>query len=59
MFQMIKQAYSREAVVLYKCSAHGRDSLEDDEHIGRPRMVRPELKIQEVAMLVQTTAPKW
>jgi hypothetical protein len=27
--------------------------LEDDEHTGWPRMVRTELKIQEVAMLVR------
>jgi hypothetical protein len=28
--------------------------LEDDEHTGQPRIVRTELKIQEVAMLVRT-----
>jgi hypothetical protein len=28
--------------------------LEDDEHTGRPRTVRTELKIQEVATLVHT-----
>jgi hypothetical protein len=27
--------------------------LEDDEHTGRPRLVRTELKIQEVATLVR------
>jgi hypothetical protein len=32
--------------------AQGRDSLEGDEHTGRPRTVRTELKIQEVATLV-------
>jgi hypothetical protein len=57
-FQMIKQAYSKEALgrsVVFKwhrCFAQGRDSLEDDEHTVRPRMVRTELKIQEVATLV-------
>jgi hypothetical protein len=30
-----------------------RDSLEDDEHAGQPRMVRNELKIQELAALVR------
>jgi hypothetical protein len=39
-FQMIKQ--------------QGRDSSEGDEHTGRPRTVRTELKIQEVATLVKS-----
>jgi hypothetical protein len=58
MFQMIKQAYSKEALGCsamfkwHKRFAQGRDSLEDDEHTGRPRTVRTELKIQEVATLV-------
>jgi hypothetical protein len=58
-FQMIKQGYGEEAL---GCSAvfkwhkrfeQGRDSLEDDEHTSRPRTVRTELKIQEVAKLVR------
>jgi hypothetical protein len=55
---MIKQAYSKEALhgsVLFKWHkrfAHGRDSLEDDEHTSWPRTVRYELKNQEAAMLV-------
>jgi hypothetical protein len=36
----------------HKHFAQGRDSLEDDEHTGQPRMVRTELKIQAVATLV-------
>jgi hypothetical protein len=32
--------------------AQGRDSLEDDEYTGWPRMIRTELKIQKVATLV-------
>jgi hypothetical protein len=56
-FQMIKQAYDealgRSAVFKWhKSFAQVRDSLED-EHIGRPRTVRSELKIQEVATLVR------
>jgi hypothetical protein len=35
----------------HKYFAQGRDSLEDDEYISRPRTVRTEFKIQEVAML--------
>jgi hypothetical protein len=31
----------------------GRDSLEDDEHTGQPRIVRTELKIQEDVTLVR------
>jgi hypothetical protein len=56
---MIKQAYGEEALghsVVFKWHKHfaqGRDSLEDDKHTSRPRMVRTELKIQEVAMLVR------
>lgn len=57
-FQMIKQAYSKEALghsavfKWHKRFAQGRDSLEDDEHTGRPWTIRTELKIQEVATLV-------
>jgi hypothetical protein len=46
MFQMIKQAYREEALgstAVFKWHigfAQGRDSLEDDKHIGRPRTVR-------------------
>ena len=36
----------------HKRFAQVRDSSEVDEHTGRPRTVRTELKIQEVAMLV-------
>jgi hypothetical protein len=65
MFQMIKQAYCDEALghsavfKWHKCFSYGRDNLEDDEHTGRPRTVRTELKIQEVAMWFVPTAPKW
>jgi hypothetical protein len=61
-FQMIKEVYGEEALghsavfKWYKRFAHGRDSLEDDEHTEHtdwPRTVRTELKIQEVAMLVR------
>jgi hypothetical protein len=58
-FQMIKQAYGEEALgrnVVFKWHKRfeeGKDSLEDDEHTGRPRMARTELKIQEVAALVR------
>jgi hypothetical protein len=51
MFQMIKEAYSEEALCRsavfkwHKCFAQGRDSLEDDEHTGRPRTIISELKI--------------
>jgi hypothetical protein len=49
-FQMIKQVYGKEALghsvfKWQKRFAQGRDSLEDDEHTGRPRTVRTELKI--------------
>jgi hypothetical protein len=40
---------------MFRCHKHfaqGRESLEDDEHTGRPRTLRTELKIQEVAALV-------
>jgi hypothetical protein len=37
----------------HKCSVQGRDSLEDDEHTGQPRVVRTELAIEEVATLVR------
>jgi hypothetical protein len=54
-YQMIKQVYSEEALghsavfKWYKRFAQGRDSLEDDEHTGRPRTLRTVLRIQEVA----------
>jgi hypothetical protein len=38
---------------LHKRFAQGRDSWEDDQHTSWPRIVRNELKIQEVAMLVR------
>jgi hypothetical protein len=56
---MMKQAYGEEALgrstvfKWHKCFAQGRDSLEDDEHTCRPRTVRTELKIQEVATLMR------
>jgi DUF1009 family protein len=37
----------------HKRFAQGRDSLEDDDHTGRPRTDRTQLKIQEVATLVR------
>jgi hypothetical protein len=58
-FQMIKQVYSKEALgrnavfKWHKRFAQGRDSLEDNEQTGWPKMVRTELKIQEVATLVR------
>jgi hypothetical protein len=57
-FQMIKQVYGEEVLgrsavfKWHKRFVQGRDSLEDDEHISRPRTIRTELKIQEVATLV-------
>jgi hypothetical protein len=36
----------------YKRFAQGRETLENDEHFGWPRMVRTELNIQEVATLL-------
>jgi hypothetical protein len=58
MFQMIKQAYSKEAwgcsavFKWHKCFAQGKDRLEDDEHTGQPRTVRTEIKIHDVAKFV-------
>jgi hypothetical protein len=58
-FQVIKQACCKEALghnSVFKWKkhfAHGRDRLEDDEHTGRSRTVRTELKIQEFVMLVR------
>jgi hypothetical protein len=57
-FLMIKQAHGEEALgrsavfKWHKRFAQGRGSLEGDEHTGRPRSVRTELEIQEVATLV-------
>jgi hypothetical protein len=52
-FQMVKQACSKEALgLLLYLSGINFYSLKDDEHTGRPRTVRTELKIQEVATLV-------
>jgi hypothetical protein len=56
---MNKQAYGEEALgrsavfQWQKGFAQGRDTLEDGEHNGRPRMVRSELKIQEVAKILR------
>jgi hypothetical protein len=52
---MIKQCTVGRSSVFkwYKYFAQGRDSLEDDGHTGRPRTVRTDLKIQEVATCVR------
>jgi hypothetical protein len=56
---MIEQAYSEQALGCsavfkwHKRSTQRRDSLENDKHTGRPRMVRTELKIQEVATFMR------
>jgi hypothetical protein len=61
MFQMIKQPYGKEALdpsSVFKWQKHfaqGGDSLEDNEDSGQPRMVRTELKTQEVTKLVHAT----
>jgi hypothetical protein len=55
---MIKQVYGEEALgrnavfKWHKRFAQGREISEDNEHTSWPRMVRTELKIQEVSMLV-------
>jgi hypothetical protein len=55
--QIKKKAYGKEALghsAVFKWHrrfAQGRDSLEDDKYTDRPRTVRTELKIQEVAMV--------
>jgi hypothetical protein len=60
-FHTIKQACGKEALgcsAVFKWHKHfaqGRDSLQDDDHTSWPRMVRTELRIQEVAMLVRTS----
>jgi hypothetical protein len=46
------QHLCKSVVKWHKRFAQGRDSLEGDEHTGRPRTVRTELKIQDVATLV-------
>jgi hypothetical protein len=59
--QMIKQVYREEALGCsaafkwHKQFAQGRDSWEDGEHTGWPRIVRTVLKVQEVAMLVHAS----
>jgi hypothetical protein len=61
-FQMIKQAYGEEALghsavfKWHKRFAQGRNSWEDDGHTGRPRTVRTELVIQEIATLVRANS---
>lgn len=58
-FNMIKQVYGDEAFgrsAVFKWHqrfAQGRDSLEDDDRSGRPKAVRTERKIEEVATLVR------
>jgi hypothetical protein len=57
-YQMIKQAHCEEAsgcsavCKWHNCVAQERDSLEDDDHTGRPKTVRTELKIQGVTSSV-------
>jgi hypothetical protein len=54
-----KEALGRSAVFKsHKRFAQERDSLEDYEHIGRPRTVRTEMKIQEVAVLANANCSK-
>jgi hypothetical protein len=61
-FQTIKQAYREEALgysIMFKWHKYfskGRDSLEDDEHTSRPRVVGTGLKIQELATLVRANS---
>jgi hypothetical protein len=51
-----KRALGRSAVFKWhKRFAQGRDSMEDGEHTGQPRMVRTVLMIQEVPTLVRAT----
>jgi hypothetical protein len=58
---MIKQAYGEEALVRsavfkwHKRFAQGRDSLENDEHTGRPRTFRTELKTHEIETLMRAS----
>jgi hypothetical protein len=57
-YQMIKQAHGEEAsgcsavCKWHNCVAQDRDGLEDDDHTGRPKTVRTDLKIQEVTTSV-------
>jgi hypothetical protein len=57
---MIKQAYREEALgrsaafKWHKCFTQWRDSLEDDTYKGRPRTIKTEPKIREVATLVHS-----
>jgi hypothetical protein len=49
-----KEALGRSAAFKWQQRfARGRDSLEEDECSGRPKAVRTERKIKEVAMLVR------
>jgi hypothetical protein len=63
-FQKIKQVYGEGALghnavfKYHKHYAHERDSLEDDEHTGQPRIARIEFKIQEVTTLVHANHSK-
>jgi hypothetical protein len=63
-FQMVKQAYSKEALgrsavfKWHKRFAQGRDSLEDHEHTSQPRMVRTELRSKELQLWCVPTTPK-
>jgi transposase len=56
---MMKQVYGEEALgrsAVFKWHqrfAQGTDSLEDDERSGRPKAVRTERKIEEVATSVR------
>jgi hypothetical protein len=55
-FQMINKCTAKKPWAVVPCDTNvlqERDSLEDTEHTGQPRMVRIKLKIQEVATLVR------
>jgi hypothetical protein len=52
-FQMIKQAYGEEDLAVVLCLSGTNVLHKGDEHTGRPRTVRTELEIQEVATLVR------
>jgi hypothetical protein len=58
------KAYSIESLgcstvfKLHKYFPQGRNSLEDDKHISRPRMIRTEHKIEEIATLARANLSK-
>jgi AraC-like DNA-binding protein len=63
-FNTLKQVYNEEALgpsavfKRHKLYAQGRDILEDDERSDRPKAVRTEGKIEEVATLVRASRSK-